>query len=354
MTSPAQLRSSLAPYDIFPLQGLLKRAIDRGPGNLAVIDGDRSFSYSQLGEYSDRLASALAGLGIMPGDRVAILAPNCVEFVIAFYGIVKAGAIVTTVNSGYREREIAHQLNDSGAETLIVHPALKPMSDAARSETPALARVIVIEPDSSDPSSFWGLLENASPVPPSLSVDPVNDVAVLPYSSGTTGLSKGVMLTHYNLVSNVQQFLDRKDEASVIGANDVLLTHLPLFHIYGMNVLMNGAIGAGCAQVMMGRFDMDEFLDLMSRHRVSVLFTVPPVGLGLTQYPGVTDHDLSAARVGFFGAAPLSAEMQQAHSGRNGIPDHPGVRNDRGISGHPRRLPGATPDQAWLHWTCSA
>ena len=310
MTSPAQLRSSLAPYDRFPLQDLLRRAIDRGPGKVAVIDGDGTYSYSQLGEYSDRLASALVGLGVSPGDRVAILAPNCVEFVIAFYGIVKAGAIVTTVNSGYREREIAHQLNDSGAETLIVHPALKPMSDAARSETPALVREIVIEPDSSDPDSFWGLLENASPVPPSIPVDPVNDVAVLPYSSGTTGLSKGVMLTHYNLVANVQQFLDRKDEAAVIGPDDVLLTHLPLFHIYGMNVLMNGAIGAGCAQVMMGRFDMDEFLDLMSRHRVSVLFTVPPVGLGLTQYPGVADHDLSSLKVGFFGAAPLSADMQ--------------------------------------------
>ena len=320
MTSAANLRSSLAPYDAFPLQDLLKRSIDRGPGKVAVIDGDSTYSYSQLGEYSDRLASALAGLGVTPGDRVAILAPNCVEFVIAFYGIVKAGAIVTTVNSGYREREIAHQLNDSGAETLIVHPALKPMSDAARSETPALTREIVIEPDSSDSRSFWGLLENASPVPPSIPVDPVNDVAVLPYSSGTTGLSKGVMLTHFNLVSNVQQFLDRKNEASVIGPNDVLLTHLPLFHIYGMNVLMNGAIGAGCAQVMMGRFDMDEFLSLTSRHRVSVLFTVPPVGLGLTQYPGVADHDLSAVRVGFFGAAPLSAEMQQRIQDVMGFP----------------------------------
>ncbi len=310
MTSPPQLRSSLAPYDKFPLQGLLNRTINRVPDNVAVIDGDSTYTYSQLGEYSDRLASALVGLGVKPGDRVAILAPNCVEFVISFYGIVKAGAIVTTVNSGYREREIAHQLNDSGAETLIVHPVLKPMSDAARSETTALAREIVMEPDSSDPNSFWGILENASPVPPSIPVDPINDVAVLPYSSGTTGLSKGVMLTHFNLVSNVQQFLNRKDETPVIGANDVLLTHLPLFHIYGMNVLMNSAIGAGCAQVMMGRFDMDEFLGLMSRHRVSVLFTVPPVGLGLTQYPGVADHDLSSVRVGFFGAAPLSAEMQ--------------------------------------------
>ena len=320
MTSAAHLRSSLAPYDKYPLQELLNRAIARNASQTAVIDGDRVYSYAQLGEYSDRLASTLVGLGVRPGDRVAILAPNCVEFVISFYGIVKAGAIVTTVNSGYREREIAHQLNDSGAGTLIVHPALKPMSDAARSEIPSLTREIVIEPDSSDPNSFWGLLENASTTPPSIAVDPVNDVAVLPYSSGTTGLSKGVMLTHYNLASNVQQFLDRKDEASVIGQDDVLLTHLPLFHIYGMNVLMNGAIGAGCAQVMMGRFDMDEFLELMARHKVTMLFTVPPVGLGLTQYPGVADHDLSALRVGFFGAAPLSAEMQQRIQDVMGFP----------------------------------
>ena len=320
MTSAAHLRSSLAPYDQYPLQELLNRAIARNASQTAVIDGDRLYSYAQLGEYSDRFASSLVGLGVRPGDRVAILAPNCVEFVISFYGIVKAGAIVTTLNSGYREREIAHQLNDSGAETLIVHPALKPMSDAARSEIPSLTREIVIEPDSSDPNSFWGLLENASTAPPSIAVDPVNDVAVLPYSSGTTGLSKGVMLTHYNLVSNVQQFLDRKDEASVIGQDDVLLTHLPLFHIYGMNVLMNGAIGAGCAQVMMGRFDMDEFLELMARHKVTMLFTVPPVGLGLTQYPGVADHDLSALRVGFFGAAPLSAEMQQRIQDVMGFP----------------------------------
>ena len=120
-----------------------------------------------------------------------ILAPNCVEFVIAFFGIVKAGAIVTTVNSGYREREIAHQLNDSGAETLVVHAAIKLMSDAARSEIPSLTREIVISRDSSDPDSFWGLLENASRTPPTIAVDPTNDVAVLPYSSGTTGLSKG-------------------------------------------------------------------------------------------------------------------------------------------------------------------
>ena len=310
MATVDTLRKSLAPYEEYPLPYLLSRTAARRGGKTAVIDGERSYTYAQLDEYAGRLASALAGIGVAPGERVAVLAPNCVEYVIAFYSIVRAGAVVTTINSGYREREIAHQLNDSGASTLIVHHALKAIADSARSETPALAREIVISADPSDAGSFWALLENASPNPPEVAVDPVNDVAVLPYSSGTTGLTKGVMLTHHNLVANVQQFLNRPGEASAMAADDVILTHLPLFHIYGMNVLMNGAIGAGATQVMMGRFDMDEFLSLMARHRVTQMFTVPPVGLGLTQYPGVADHDLSALRVGFFGAAPLSADMQ--------------------------------------------
>ena len=320
LATAQELRKSLAPYESYPLQGLLTRASQRFGNKTAVIDGDRSFTYSEMGELSDRLAAALAGLGVGKGDRVAILAPNCAEFVIAFFGILKAGAVATTVNSGYREREIAHQLNDSGAETLIVHEALKPMSDLARDEAKGIEREIAIRPDSSDGSSFWGLLENAPASAPGVSIDPKSDVAVLPYSSGTTGLSKGVMLTHHNLSSNVEQFTRREGEEANLVANDVILTHLPLFHIYGMNVLMNGAIAAGASQVMMGRFDMDEFLSLLSERRVSVLFTVPPVGLGLTQYPGVSETDLSALRVGFFGAAPLSEDMQVRIQESLGVP----------------------------------
>ena len=144
LATAQELRKSLAPYESYPLQDMLTRAAARHGGRTAVIDGDRSFTYSEMSELSDRLGAALAGLGIGKGDRVAILAPNCVEFVIAFFGILKAGAVVTTVNSGYREREIAHQLNDSGAETLIVHGALKPMSDLARDEARGIEREIVI------------------------------------------------------------------------------------------------------------------------------------------------------------------------------------------------------------------
>ena len=331
MLTARELRRSLAPYEAIPLQELLARAARRWGGKTAVIDGERVFTYADLEALSDNLAAGLAGLGVERGERVAVLAPNCAEFVIAFYGILKAGAIATTVNSGYREREIAHQLNDSGARTLIAHDALRDMADAALKIAPGVERRVSIGINGgggadgaaagSGETPFWALVEKgASAEPPVFDVDPLNDVAVLPYSSGTTGLSKGVMLTHSNLAANVRQFLARADEEATLREDDVILTHLPLFHIYGMNVLMNGAIGSGAAQVMMGRFEMDDFLDLMERHRVTVLFTVPPVGLGLTQYPGVASRDLSALRVGFFGAAPLSAELQARVQEALGVP----------------------------------
>ena len=301
-------RPSLAPYSRFPVQELLRRTAARLPEKAAVIDDERRFTFRQLEEYSGRLAGALASFGVRRDEHVALLAPNCAEFVIAFFGILKAGAIVTTINSAYREREIAHQLNDSGAEVVIVHADLEPVLESAREEAPGLRRVVPIEP-AALPGSFWDAIDRA-PATPRLPLARPDDVAALPYSSGTTGLSKGVMLTHANLVSNVEQMVGREGEESVPREDDVILVHLPLFHIYGMNVLMNPAVAVGATQVMMGRFDMDRFLNLISRRRVTQLFTVPPVGLGVTQYAGVSNHDLTSLRVGFFGAAPMSAELQ--------------------------------------------
>ena len=319
MTTSSQ-RPSLAPYEAYPLQETLRRTAGRLPDKVAVIDGDREYTYRQLDRYSDRLSSALLGLGVSKGDRVGILAPNCAEFVIAFYGIVKAGAIVTTVNSGYREREIAHQLNDSAAVMLIVHPALLEVAQAARDAMPDLRRLIVMRETSEDPASFWGLIEAAPTAVPSVTVNPTEEVAVLPYSSGTTGLSKGVMLTHFNLTSNVRQWVGRTGEGAALREDEAVLVHLPLFHIYGMNVLMNPTIAAGGTQVMMGRFDMEVLLDLLSRRRVTMLCSVPPVGLGLTQHPDVGRYDLSSLRLGFFGAAPLSSEMQSRIQDTMGFP----------------------------------
>ncbi len=320
MADVRDLRGSMAPYESYPMQETLRRAARATPDRTAVIDGERCFSYRQLDEYSDRFAAALGRLGVAKGDRVGLLAPNCTEFVIAFYGIVKAGAVASTINSGYREREIAHQLNDSGSEVLVVHESALEMAETARDATPGVKRLIVIEPSSNDPRSFWGLIESAPATPPAVSVEPKEDIAALPYSSGTTGLSKGVMLTHYNLTTNLKQFIDRPGEALSFKADDVILVHLPLFHIYGMQVLMNGSIAVGATQVMMGRFDMELLLELLSRHKITYLYTVPPVGLGLTQYPGVPNYDLSNLKAGFLAAAPSSAELQGKMSEAIGAP----------------------------------
>ena len=303
-------RPSMAPYAEYPLQDLLRRTALRLPEKVAVIDGERRFTYRELDRYSDRFAAALLGGDVSPGDRVALLAPNCVEFVLAFFGILKAGAVVTTMNSGYREREIAFQINDSGAETLIVHEALRPTADAARDDAPRLKNVITINEASGDPGSFWDMIEGAPPVVPSPPINHREDLAALPYSSGTTGLAKGVMLTHFNLTANPDQCFGTTSEAALMTEEDVVLVHLPLFHIYGLQVLMNGAIHVGATQVMMGRFDMDLLLGLLSDHRVTRLFTVPPVGLGLTAYPGVKNHDLSSMRLGCLAAAPSTADLQ--------------------------------------------
>ena len=310
MTTITNPRKSAAPYPTYPLQHILSDTARRLPQKVAIIDGEHKYTYQQFDMYSNRFAAALAKLGVEKGDPVGLLAPNCVEFEIAFFGIIKLGAVVTTINSGYREREIAHQLNNSGAEVLVVHDSLLDMASAARDDTPALKRMVVIEPTSADSASFWGLLERAPATPPPVHIDAMNDLAALPYSSGTTGLSKGVMLTHYNMTANLAQFMNRPGEALQSLESDVLLAHLPLFHIYGMQVLMNSVIASGGTQVMMGRFDMEEMLRLLSTHKVTHLYTVPPVGLGLTLYPGVAEYDLSSMLAACLAAAPASEDLQ--------------------------------------------
>ncbi len=310
MAQMTHLRRSMAPYEAYPVQTLMTRAAAHDPNGLAVVDGERSFTFAQLAGHSDRFAAALAKLGVVKGDRVGLLAPNCAEFVIAYYGIVKAGGVASTINSGYREREIAHQLNDSGSRILVVHESVLEVARLARDATPGVERFVVIGDSATDVDSFWGLIESAPSAVPDVRIDPMEDLAALPYSSGTTGLSKGVMLTHYNITSNLKQFVVRPGEAVKLTADDVVLVHLPLFHIYGMQTLMNAALFSGARQVMMGRFDMDLLLGLISRHGVTQLYTVPPVALGLTLYPGVSDYDLSALKIGFLGAAPCSAELQ--------------------------------------------
>ena len=301
-------RPSLEPYGTYPIHDILTNAAIKYPDKTGIIDGTKTYSFSELEKFSSQFSGSLKDLGITKGERVGILATNCAEFVIAFHGITKSGGVVTTINSGYREREIAHQVQDSGCKILVVHESLNQIFAEATNLIKNDVKAVVITDDHDIEGSFWQLINSAGPYIAS-GLDTINDLAALPYSSGTTGLTKGVMLSHFNLVSNVEQLMGLSGGLSMT-EQDVILVHLPLFHIYGMNVLMNPCIAAGATQVMMGRFDMEEFLSLIETNRVTKLFTVPPVGLGLSQYPGVASRDLTCLEFAMFGAAPLSAELQ--------------------------------------------
>ena len=200
------IRPSLKPYGVYPVHDILTKASLKFPDKTAIIDGNNSYTFPELEKYSSQFSGALKALGVSKGDRVGILAPNCAEFVIAFHGISRSGAVVSTLNSGYREREIAHQVEDSGCEVLVVHESLSEILKEAQKLIKNEVRSIVITSDRSTLGSFWELLGQSEPYT-AIDIDPENDLAALPYSSGTTGLTKGVMLSHFNVVSNVEQIL---------------------------------------------------------------------------------------------------------------------------------------------------
>jgi 4-coumarate--CoA ligase len=280
----------------------------------ALIDGltGAVMTGAMLIDQSRRCAGGLAALGFGPGRVVALMAPNCPEFAVVFYGTALAGATLTTVNPTYTAPELRHQLNDSGAELVIIPPALLPLAREAVEGT-RVQNIVLLGPGEGDGALGWSALLDAPPMDQH-PLDPAKALVVLPYSSGTTGLPKGVMLTHRNLVANVQQLTSLLDS----GPGDVTLAVLPFFHIYGMEVLLNLHLAVGATLVTLPRFDLPTVLRLISEHRMRSLFLVPPVVLAFAKHPLVAEHDLSSLRLIISGAAPLGAELTAACADRLG------------------------------------
>ena len=277
----------------------------------ALVDGTSgdATSYGALVVQIQRMAGALAARGVRPGDVVALHSPNVPAFATAFHGILRAGATATTINALYTAEEIEKQLRDSAAMMLItVSPLLPPALEAARAA--GIERVIVMDGAEGHESLRDLLVEDAPP--PELSIDPATHVAVLPYSSGTTGLPKGVVLTHRNLVANVAQSLDQL----TLEPSDRVMAVLPFFHIYGMTVLLNLAIRARSTLVTMPRFDLPEFLRIIQDEKVTWVFIAPPIAVALAKHPIVDSYDLSSVKVVFSGAAPLDGELGHAVAAR--------------------------------------
>jgi acyl-CoA synthetase (AMP-forming)/AMP-acid ligase II len=284
----------------------------------AIIDGPsgRVLTYGQLGDAVRRAATGLSRCGLRKGDVMAIYSPNCAEYAVVFHAVASLGAINTTVNPLYTADELAVQLKDSGARFLVTVPA--GLEKATRAAAQSGIEEIFVIGAAKGARSLAELLE-APPRPPAVSIDPAGDLVVLPYSSGTTGLPKGVMLTHRHLVANLRQCEGMKG-FECFGERDVVMAALPFFHIYGMVVIMMLSLANGSTLVTMPRFDLVEFLGLIQKHRVTVLPLVPPIVLGLVKHPAVAQFDLSSVRLVFSGAAPLGEEIARALSRKLGCP----------------------------------
>lgn len=257
------------------------------------------------------LAGGLTARGMGAGKTVALMAPNMPEYCVVFHAVAWAGGTITTINPTYTASEVAHQLRDSGADLLVTVPMFLKTAQEAATAAAGQGVVVIGEAEAgAEPlSAYMGTALEAQ-VP----VDLDTHFAVLPYSSGTTGLPKGVCLSHRNLVVNVDQVI----AGTSFEEGEVAAAFLPFFHIYGMTVLMNVHLSGGGALVTLPRFDLELFLRISQNHKARRLWIVPPVALALAKHPLVDSFDLAHVELVASGAAPLGAAVADAMAARLG------------------------------------
>lgn len=326
-------------YPSRPVQHLLDDTADRYPDRPAVTFFGRDLTYRELRDLADRFAGGLRALGLQAGDRVSLHLPNCPQFVIAYYGTLKAGGVVVPFNPLYVEREIAQQLADSGATIAVTLDLFLERVAAARPKS-AVKHVIVtrineffspllralyplrarrhgewpaIVTDAT--THLFGDVARGAALPAPAAQTP-GDLAVLLYTGGTTGTPKGAMLTHANLVANAYQSAswvpDPAERPCAVGV-------LPLFHSYGMTVIMNGSLLQGARMVLLPRFDAKAVMKAITRYRPERFGGVPTLYNALASNPEVSRYDLRSIRSCVSGAAPLPAEVQSRFERATGV-----------------------------------
>ncbi len=287
--------------------------------------------YKKFKNISDRLATALVNLGVKKGDVVALLMPNFPQFLFSFYGILRAGAILTTCSVLYTEHELMYQVNDSGAEVIIAHDSQLEKINNIRDMT-RLRHVIITNvldytligtknpPEITGTIQFLNLVEKTKPNPPQFDTNPKEDVALLQYTGGTTGLPKGAMLTHYNLVSNIHTIYHWVKNETKRG-NETVLSNLPLFHIYGMTVCMNSFIYSGSTIALQADLrDQKDFFEIIKKTHPSFLPGVPRMYMRLLERDDFDDYvkDLRSIRICNTGASPMPPEVMKEFEEKTG------------------------------------
>lgn len=320
-------------YPEVPVFELLRNSARRYPNRVAIAFYGRRIRYKELDGLTDRLATALHGLGVRRGDRVALLLPNVPQFVIAYYGALKAGGVVTAVSPLREMGEMGYELVHSGAETLIALDQLYPRVEGVLDETrvkrvivtsaieylPPLRRLLAPlrgfkEKDYPGVYRFRDLIHRHGPYPPEVEVDPREDMAVLQYTGGTTGRPKGAMLTHYNLVANALQTYhwakgwgySEKPQERVL---PLILCAIPFFHVYGMTVAMNEGILSGATLILVPRPDPEALLKAIDGYRPSEFPGIPNMFMDLAEHYDSLNHDFSSLHHCISGAASLDGEV---------------------------------------------
>ncbi|MCX8150000.1 MAG: long-chain fatty acid--CoA ligase [Candidatus Bathyarchaeota archaeon] len=311
----------LLDYPKIPLHSFLSETAKKQPNQTAIVFQENTLSYYELDLLSDSFAVALSRLNVAKGDCVALFLPNVPQFAIAYYGALKAGAILTAISPLNKEREVEHQLTDSEAQTIVVldslYPILEPIWQKTKIQNIIVTRleeyatktgVATKMEQKSNFYSFQELLKrNLNIKPHSIAIDPTEDLAALQYTGGTTGTAKAAMLTHSNLVANASAFASWIKGTS----NDVFLVALPLFHIYGMTTSLNVPVSLAAKMVLLPKFDPVKVLQVIEQHNVTVYCGSPTMYSILLSVPELSKYDLTSIRVCISGASPLPPQVQK-------------------------------------------
>ena len=278
-----------------------------------LVDGasGQTLGYAELARAVHSFAAGLAARGFAKGDTFGICVPNLPEFAVAFHGVLAAGGRCTTANPLYTARELGHQLADTRATMLLTVP---PLLEVAREAAAPTGCEVVVLGEAHEATAFSELLGDPKAVP-AVAIDPALDTAAILYSGGTTGLPKGVLLSHRNLVAT----LALAEQALDVASDDVVIAALPFFHIYGLHVILNIALQAGATVVSMPRFELGQFLDLIERHGVTRAYIVPAMAVTLAD-ADLEGRDLTSLRHVLSAAAPLGTALTEALERRLGCP----------------------------------
>jgi long-chain acyl-CoA synthetase len=323
------------PYEIDPPQDPLfvhlERSAQEFPQRTATEFFGARLTYQQLADQVKRFAASLSQLGVKPGDKVAIMLPNCPQTIIAFYATLSIGGVVVMTNPMYVEREMAHQFNDAGVKVLVGLDHLYPRINNVWKDTPVEQLVITSirdylpfplnllypikakkqnlnmkVPYSGSIHSFKGLIKSSPGNPPRPAVN-MDEVALLQYTGGTTGVAKGVMLTHSNLVANVIQINVRLTRLKRGGER--FLCVLPFFHVFGMTAAMNWPIFTAATMILLPRFETKDFLKTVTKTRPTITLLVPTIFTAMVNYPEISKYDISSLHTVVSGSAPLPVEI---------------------------------------------